>query len=357
MRYLTVSLLLAAVVMAANLVGCYKPYQVEKSVVVQPWQTAYLVPKEGDTAKQGKLDSVEAYDACKVASKRVIIPTRWNQTGRGLGQGEWLEMMELVIVDRTPVALHWTADTDTGTSNKNEAIWLESSNSIAFSIPFAMTAYIKEADASAYLYYYNRGTLFNVLNTEGRNKVMEVAAEYSNSMPLNDLLTKYGDINAKVREVVTGYFAKRGVTITTLGIAGFATYRNAENATAIDKVFEAQQLQAVELAKSEAAKKRQEVMEAEGQATAAKTRESSRGPMMAKQKIAEANKTVAGKIGEANGQAVAIVSDASLEASKSPTFIKLLALEVEFQRVEKWDGKSPLVVSGPNDFVPANTSK
>ena len=353
---LTMAFVMAAV-MITSLTGCYKPYQVEKSIVVQPYQTAYLVPKEGNTGDQGKLDSVAAYEACKVASKRIIIPTRWNQTGRGLGSGEWIKTMALIIVDRTPVSLHWTPDADTGTNKINEAIWLESSNSIAFSIPFAMTAYIKEADASTYLFYYNRGTLFEVLNTEGRNKVMEVAAEYSNSMALEELLTHYSDINAKVSEVVVGYFAKRGVTITSLGISGYATYRNPDNATAIDNVFKAQQLEAVELAKSKAAEKHQAVMEADGKATAAKTREASRGPMIKQQKISEAEKTAAGLIGDANGQAVITVSDATLEAMKSPTFVKLMGLDVETQRVEKWDGQSPIVVSGPNDFVPANSSK
>jgi len=357
-----IALLALMIIASLSLTGCYKRYQTEHSYVVLPYQTAYLVPKEGDAAKQGKLNSVEAYEACKVASKRIIIPTRWNKLGRGPGNGEWIETMELVVVNRTPVALHWTAQAETGTSINNEAIWMESKDSIALSIPIAMTAYIQEIDASSYLFWYNRNQLFNVLNTEGRNKIMEVCAEFSNSLDLQDLTTRYEDINIRVREVVIDYFAQRGITITSLGIAGYAQYRDDDPknpksiANSIDAVFAAQQTKAVELAKATVAEKHKAVMEAMGQAEAIKAQEASRGPMIAEQKISDAEKTAAGMIGEAKGNAIISVNDVVKEASSSPTFLKIMALDVESQRIEQWNGDSPVVVSGPNDFTPANNS-
>lgn len=345
-------LMLSMVLAMAVLSGCMPAYQKEISVVVQPWQTAYLVPLEGNTENQKKMDSAKAYDEFKVASKRIIIPTRFNQTGRMSWQGNYIPIMEVITVDRTPVSLHWTADPTSGTGKRNEGIWLESSNSIAFSIPFIIIGYIEEADASSFLYFYSRGNLGQVLNTEGRNKVMEVVAEYSNSMPLDQLIQKYDAVNNKLREVVIPYFKSRGITITAVGIGGFATYRDPAIAGAIDGVFAAQQLQAVELAKSAAAEKHQAVTEAEGQAEAARTREMSKGPSMAQKVKADAQREADAMVGQAKAEAIGILNTSLQEAAQSDLFLKNMELEVELQFVEKWSGETPLIVSGDNAFIP-----
>jgi hypothetical protein len=351
-----VFLMCLTLVVGVSLTGCYKPYQMEKSVVVQPHQTAFLVPLEGNTGDQAKLNSIEAYEQAKVASKRIIIPTRWNQTGRHSWTGEWIPAMEVIIVDRTPVSIQWTAEANTGTTNKNEAIWLESSNSIGFSIPISIIGYIKETDAASFLYHYSRGKLMNVLNTEGRNKVMEVVSEFSNSLPLDQLLKQYEAINDKISEVVMPYFKDRGITITAIGIAGYATYRDSSIAQAIDGVFANQQTQAVELAKSLAAKKHQEVMELEGQADAAKARETSKGPSMAKQVTSDAEREAKAMIGQAQGEAISVLNGALQKAAQSNLFLKNMALEVESQRIEKWDGQVPAIMTDGSDFVPRNLS-
>ncbi len=345
-------LILSLFLVTLVLSGCMPAYQKEISVVVQPWQTAYLVPLEGKIENQKKMNSAAAYEEFKVASKRIIIPTRFNQTGRMSWDGNYIPMMEVIIVDRTPTALHWTADANSGTGQRNEAIWLESSNSIAFSIPFVIIGYIEESDASNFLYFYSRGKLAQVLNTEGRNKVMEVVAEYSNSMPLDQLIQKYDAINNKIREVVITYFKSRGITITAIGIAGFSTYRDPAIAGAIDGVFAAQQLQAVELAKSDAAKKHQEVTEAEGQAEAARTREMSKGPSMSQKVKADAQREADAMVGEAKAKAISILNTSLQEAAQSDLFLKNMELEVQLQFVEKWSGETPLIVSGDNTFIP-----
>jgi regulator of protease activity HflC (stomatin/prohibitin superfamily) len=265
--------------------------------------------------------------------------------------------MAIVKVNRTPVSLLWTAQANSGTSAANQGIWLESSNSIAFSIPFAIVGYVREEDASTYLYYYSRDGLRNVLDNEGRNKVMQTVAEVSNSLPLDQLIEQYTAINVKIREIIIPYFKERGITITAVGIAGYGQYRDEDIATAIDNVFAAQQLKAVEQAKSNVATKHQLVMEKEGLAEAAFARANSDGPARAQEIKAAAQQEADTAIGQAKADAIKTVNAALQDAGKSETFLRVMQLDINAQQVARWNGQSPQIVSGDNQFVPENLSK
>ena len=134
--------------------GCYRDYDKPEFSEVDTADTAYLVPLEGDTANQAKFDSESFLDDKKVASKRVQITHRWNQTGRWPGEGEWIANVRLVKVNRSPVTREWTADAKNGTAAKDQAIWVESQDSVGFSMGFTVTGYIREEDASRFLYWY-----------------------------------------------------------------------------------------------------------------------------------------------------------------------------------------------------------
>jgi len=53
-------------------------------------------------------------------------PSRWRKTGRLWYSGEWIDTVKVIKVDRSPITREWTAGRDTGTSTRNEGIWIES---------------------------------------------------------------------------------------------------------------------------------------------------------------------------------------------------------------------------------------
>ena len=73
------------------------------------------------------------------------------------------------------------------TPNDSDAVWVESKDSIGFSVGVVMTAYIKEEDAAKFLYMYRDKSLENVLKNEVRNSIAEVMASYSTQFKLDDL--------------------------------------------------------------------------------------------------------------------------------------------------------------------------
>ena len=77
-------IILASVLAATtlSLTSCVKPYDKPEFVVIEPSQTAFLVPLIGDTSEQSSFESEEMLNELKVATKEIQIPHRWVQTGR-----------------------------------------------------------------------------------------------------------------------------------------------------------------------------------------------------------------------------------------------------------------------------------
>ena len=73
------------------------------------------------------------------------------------------------------ITREWTADSSSGTTQKDQAIWVESADSVGFSIGFSCTAMIQEGDTSKFLYQYTSKDLASVMDTEIRAKIQESA--------------------------------------------------------------------------------------------------------------------------------------------------------------------------------------
>jgi len=128
--------LTAVLLIAFAVTGCRKPFNTPEYRNVSTSQTAYLVPVEANTEKQVKLNSAAAYDELKVMKKRIQITKRWVDTGRrglyGIGKwnGTYIPTVSLITVERTPITCEWTADPKSGTGDKNQAMWVESKDSL-----------------------------------------------------------------------------------------------------------------------------------------------------------------------------------------------------------------------------------
>ena len=265
------------------------------------------------------------------------IAHRWSQEGRFSNDGHWIPTVRLVKVNRSPVTREWITPQGPAASGQmlrgvasDKAIWIESADSVGFSMGFTCTAFIPEEDAAKFLYWYPSGSLADVIDHEVRGRVQQVAAEVAARYPLDTLRAKKQEIADAVKTDLTTFFATRGVTITTIGMFGGMTYENPDIQKSIDATFIAQQLKVVAQAKFEAQKKENERIELEATAVAEKARREAMG-------LADARKTAAA--GEA--EAIREVNRALNEAQQNPLLYQLKALEVEKSRVEKWDGKYP----------------
>ena len=160
-------------------------------------------------------------------------------------------------MNRSPVTREWTmpqGPAQNGTVARglvDKAIWIESADSVGFSMGFTCTAFIAEDDAAKFLYWYPSGSLANVMDSEVRGRIQQVAAEVAAKYPLDQLRAKKQEIADGVKRDVTNFFALRGVTVTTVGMFGGMTYENPAIQKAIDETFIAQQLKVVAEAKKE----------------------------------------------------------------------------------------------------------
>jgi hypothetical protein len=347
-RFASRTSLLVALGLTALTTGCIKPYDRPEYVEIDTSETGFLIPLEGDTTQQAKFQSEDYLKQRKVAAKRVQILHRWSQEGRWEYEGRWIPSVRLVKVNRSPLTREWTTETLPNQaahrpSGTDKAIWIESADSVGFSMGFTCTAFISEEDAAKFLYWYPSGSLNEVMDREVRGRIQQVSAEVAAKYPLDLLRSRKQEIVDTVKKDLTNFFALRGVTITTVGMFGGMTYENPEIQKSIDQTFIAQQLKVVSEAKFEAQKKENERIELEANTFAEKARREALGQ-------ADAKKTAAA----AEAEAIREVSRALNEAQQNPLLYQFKSLEIEKSRVEKWDGRYPQwwwggnMAGGPN---------
>ena len=250
--------------------------------------------------------------------------------------GRWIPAVRLIKVNRAPITREWTMSERNHTDGQHrpdlsdKAIWIESADSVGFSMGFTCTAFITEEDAARFLYWYPSGTLSDVMDREMRGRIQQTAAEVAAKYPLDELRSKKQEISDAVKKDLTNYFSNRGITVSTVGMFGGMTYENPAIQKAIDETFIAQQLKVVSSAKYEAQQKVNDRIRLEAEGLAERARREAMG-------LADARKTAA----EAEATAIREVNRAAQEAQSNPLLLQLKTLEVEKARVERWDGKYP----------------
>ena len=226
-------------------------------------------------------------------------------------------------------------------ADKNQAIWIESADSVGFSMGFTCTAFIAEEDAAKFLYWYPSGSLDKVMDSEVRGRIQQISAEVAAKYPLDTLREKKQEISDAVKTDITKFFANRGVTVTTLGMFGGMTYENGEIQKAIDNTIIAQQLKVVNEARFDAQRRENDRIELEANATAERARRIAAGEADAK-KINAA----------AEAQSIREVNAALAEAKENPLLYQLRSLEVERARVQQWNGQYPTYFVGTGGAAP-----
>jgi hypothetical protein len=319
-RILTIALAASALFLSA----CNKrPYDAPQYVDIKNYETAFMIPLEGDLKQQSKFASVESLESVKIGIKRVQLATRWNQTGRKDYEGSWIPTVQVIKVNRTPVSREWQAP-ETGkaaTAENKNAIWLESADSIGFSTGFTITAFITENDAARFLYYYPSDSLESIIDTEIRTRVATVCASFCALHKIDSLKSLKGEMSKAIGADVIPFYASRGITISAIGQVGGFTYDNPKIQDAIDQTFIAQQEKAISAAKL------------------AEQFDTNRRILMAA--YAEAYKVRQEKQAEADGVKFKYLAEAEGVAAVSKALNEANPAVVELRRVERWDGKYP----------------
>lgn len=325
-------------VLAMSLVGCMQPFEEPVFVEIGTSHSAYAVPMSGDTSKQKSFQSEDFLNQHMIATKRIRIPREWVQTGRkwffGLApyRGYYQPQIRVIKVDRAPETVYWSR-------RNNNAIWVESKDSVGFSTGISLTARIaNNVDATKFLYNYppspiktkdtdaevSVSSLKEVLNEEVRARVQKIFSEEAAGEDMDELRSKKKEIMQAIEADIVPFFSERGITITTVGQFGGFEYENTQIQEAIDKVFQAQQDREVAIAEAEAAGERKEALRLKGEGKAAESIEIAKGEAEAITLKADAKAYEAQKLAESE-----------------EFYLKLKDIEVQLEWLEAWDGTLP----------------
>lgn len=313
--------------------GCFRPFAPVKLEQIKTNEEAFMIPLTKDNKTQTSTNN-EAYLKDKLLNvKQVQIPQQWVQRGyewMGMPNGEWRDGGVLIKVDKSPVTREWTADTATGTSNKNEAIWVMTSDQVEFSTGWTITARIASTeDAVTFLHNYPNGQLSNVLDSEVRAKIQSEFGIEVTDLPMEQLRKKATPHIARVVKDVEEFFKKRGISITNLGITGGFVYKNPTIQEKLVEVFNAEQEKSIAMAQTDAQKERNNKVQLEAEAKSNAAKKQAEGEAAAIQSVADAKAYEIGKAKE------------NLE-----TYLELKKLEIDSKRVEKWNGSYPVYYMG-----------
>lgn len=336
--------------------GC-RPYDTPTFVDVPNDGTAFVIDIN-ETNKQAKLDSTKLLNEKKVSAKRIQISHYWIQTGRWYTDGHWADSQRVYIVRRSPTTVQWFDDPNTKT---DRPIWIESSDSIGFSIGFTVTAEIKEEDTAEFLYQYSYASaksdadtfkeiassdrnlgLDAVLEREVRSRIQTTASEFSAKHKMDSLREKKNELVDYIRKDAIPYFKERGVTINNIGIFGGFSYENEAIQNSIDNVFVKQQEKLVALADKEAQLERNQAMElkARGEAKAAELR--AEGESKAILTVADANARAKQMAVDTEIKSLNAMNEATEKSKNNAALMHLKELEVRKIQAERWDGKLPV---------------
>jgi len=316
--------------------GCYKPFEPVKLEIISNTEEAFLLPlKAGaNPLDQSSTNSEEYLKANLVYTQQVKIPQQWVPLDYEtvFWRGEWRDAALLIRVDTSPVTREWTADENSGTSNKNEAIWVMTADQVEFSTGWTCTARIANRDAAVkFLHNYPAGSLKMAMDTEIRAKIQTTFGLEVTDQKMEKLRTAATPHLKKVVDEVTEFFEGRGITITNLGISGGFVYKDKTIMDKLVEVFNADQKVAIARAETAAQEEvnKKVRLEADGKAQAIKLEK------------------------ETEAEMIKLVADAKayeLEKAKLDvelyTFLK--RLELEKDKLKTWDGHFPSYYMGGN---------
>lgn len=217
------------------LAGC-GAYKEEIFEEIRPDETAYLIKLEGDSGNgQVKFQSVDFLEQHRVATKRITIPQRKQETGRMWYDYKWIPTARVVKISRAPVTREWTDDPNTGTSSKSEKLRVESRDSVGFAVGATIMARVSEEDTSKFTYYFGGKQLNEIIDTNIRGFTQKFLSEQFGGLNLEACKIEKGNVFRQAQEEMMKKFEPMGITIEYFGSSEGLTFENPEIQTAIDR--------------------------------------------------------------------------------------------------------------------------
>jgi len=239
--------------------GCsIAPAYKEKYETIAPDETCFVIPlEEGTKAAQQQFESVDYLNGKKVAAKRILIPQRLSKQGRFRKDYKYIEGVLCVKVSRAWVSREWTEERETGTTEKQQALRMESKDSIGFRVPCNLNANITEADTALFLYEFGGEPLEEIIDGPIRNDAQSELAIRFGDVNLRDVIAAakgelseeaaLAAVDVSKKEIfseslkrLAEKYKKVGITITTFGPAGQLQYEDKEIQDAINTAFAAE---------------------------------------------------------------------------------------------------------------------
>jgi hypothetical protein len=310
--------------------GCFRAIEPVKIETIGTTEEGFLIPLAGDTKKQVSTSSEEFLRNNLVLTKQVRIPQQFIQTGRQFWYGDWRDAAVLIKVDRSPVTREWTADATSGTSFKNEAVWVMTADQVEFSTGWGITASINGRDnAIKFLYNYPNGVLSKVLDTEVRSKLQTTFGIEVTDLPMDKLRKAATPHITKTVDTVVAYFSARGITIMNLGITGGFVYKDPKIGAKIVEVFNAEQETSIAAAATAAQAERNKKVQLEAEAKA---------KALLTERTAEAQGILA--VAEARKKETEVVQ------GNPDVYMTLRRMELEREKLQRWNGSFPTFFVG-----------
>jgi septum formation inhibitor MinC len=255
---------LAAVMAAAlaALPGCGPAWK-EVAEETNPNEAVFIYSLEGNTLKnQAKIDPTVYSEAKKVASRRIIIDQRVVATGRWWQWWayEYKPTQRVERVSLTPVTREWTPDAKTGTAEKNQALEVESRNSINYALCANLRCAITKGREERFLTRYSGQSLAEVVDTIVWGYAQARTSYYCGQEHIDDTLGKLGGFSDKVFEDLTTFFEPDGITIENFGFFGGILYDNNDIQEALNQIVTASNDKAIATQEQAAQRKQNEIL-------------------------------------------------------------------------------------------------
>lgn len=253
-----------------------------EAYTILPNQSAFWVPDTGaNKDTQAQFESETYYNERKIASKRFVVPhAKLGGSGGFMGWDFYVPTGRLYIVDRTPYSREWVAQSNRGTSSKDESFPCQSKEGLNIRAGVSIGTSVSEDNAAKFLYnfgvippkgnpsdpqviftsvYYGR-SLSEVMDDVGRKKVQTLVCNEIGKRTFDeanaDMVKEMEAIEKSTKE----YFASVGITLNFIGWADTFAF-DPEIQAAVNRKYEADKLaQAIPILQQVATIKVQEGM-------------------------------------------------------------------------------------------------
>ena len=329
--------LLLLVALVFVLAGCRKDYDKKDVREIPLNTTAFVFPTDSNLVPH-PFSSVQELDKYRVKTADYVVPHVWEKTDYSIFDrfGIYRPLVRIVLVNRSMFVQEWSCSETLGFEHNLKALWAESNEHVVFSIGFNINALIEESQAANFLFHYQGATLAEVVDGPVRTEVGLALKEYMRTRSIDDVLLSVGPASDFVREKALALCNSTGIKLTSLMAFPPIMYRDPNIRDAMHELNAATiyKLAQYEFEKAQDIKARAILIEANA---------------LAEKELRIASAKNAGEI---------LLLETARLITKTPELLKIKQIELEREKVAKWDGKYPslLFVKSGEDQTPLDAN-